>query len=158
VGSGLNQQQIPGRLTSIPWWGARWTPPPPFVSAIRCHQKSKEHIQLGWVVRWPLGRGSSLALSTPPGHPAAGRCFRVVPVLPLLLCTRPARAPLGLRLGVKAPLAPRQLPQCPVESSPGLVLSSMATGDFRAQLAFRGSRSQIEAHRNNAPRGCAQSR
>jgi hypothetical protein len=55
---------------------------------------SKEHIQLGWVVRW--------ALSTPPGHPAAGRCVRVVPVLPLLLCTRPARARPSI--GVKAPL------------------------------------------------------
>jgi hypothetical protein len=51
----------------------------------KCHQmSSKEHIQPGWVVRW--------VLSTPPGHPAARRCVRVVPVLPLLLCTRPARA------------------------------------------------------------------
>jgi hypothetical protein len=52
-------------------------PPPPPVR--KCHQmSSKEHIQLGWVVRW--------VLITPPGHPAAGRCGRVVPVLPLLLC------------------------------------------------------------------------
>jgi hypothetical protein len=59
---------------------------PPHVR--KCHQMpSKEHIQnsqLGWVVRW--------VPSTPPGHPTAGRCVRVVPVLPLLLCTRPARA------------------------------------------------------------------
>jgi hypothetical protein len=37
---------------------------------------SKEHMQLGWVVRW--------VLNTPPGHwppHAAGRCGRVVPVL-----------------------------------------------------------------------------
>jgi hypothetical protein len=32
--------------------------------------KRQEHIQLGWVVRW--------VLSTPPGHPAARRCVRVV--------------------------------------------------------------------------------
>jgi hypothetical protein len=51
----------------------------------KCHQmSSKEHVQLGWVVRW--------VLSTPLGHPAARRCVRVVSVLPLLLCTRPARA------------------------------------------------------------------
>jgi hypothetical protein len=57
----------------------------PFASAIKCHQTSTCNSAGGWVVCW--------VLSTPhPGHPAAGRCDRVVPVLPLLLCTRPARA------------------------------------------------------------------
>jgi hypothetical protein len=67
--------------------------PPPLR---KCHQMSSkgQHMQLGWVVRW--------VLSTPPGHPAAGWCGRVVPVLPLLLCTRPARACPSV--GVKAPL------------------------------------------------------
>ena len=71
----------------------------------KCHQmSSKEHIQLGWVVRW--------VLSTPPGHPAARRCVRVVPVLPLLLCTRPARARPSV--GGQSPTpAPRQLPWSP---------------------------------------------
>jgi hypothetical protein len=58
---------------------------------------SKEHIQLGWAVRW--------VLSTPPGPPRlGGRCVRVVPVLPLLLCTRPARALSAFGWGVKAQL------------------------------------------------------
>ena len=76
---------------------------PPHVR--KCHQmSSKEHIQLGWVVRW--------VLSTPPGHPAARRCVRVVPVLPLLLCTRPARARPSV--GGQSPTpAPRQLPWSP---------------------------------------------
>ena len=71
----------------------------------KCHQmSSKEHIQLGWVVRW--------VLSTPPGHPAARRRVRVVPVLPLLLCTRPARARPSV--GGQSPTpAPRQLPWSP---------------------------------------------
>ena len=61
-------------------------------------------MQLGWVVRW--------VLSTPPGHPTAGRCGRVVPVLPLLLCTRPARARPSV--GGQSPTpAPRQLPWSP---------------------------------------------
>jgi hypothetical protein len=44
-----------------------------------------------------------------PAYPAAGRCVRVVPVPPLLLCTRPARA--RLLIGGQSPTpAPRQLP------------------------------------------------
>jgi hypothetical protein len=76
---------------------------PPHVR--KCHQmSSKEHIQLGWVVRW--------VRSTPPGHPAARRCVRVVPVLPLLLCTRSARARPSV--GGQSPTpAPRQLPWSP---------------------------------------------
>jgi hypothetical protein len=90
--------------------GARWTPSRFPLPVRKCHQmSSKEHIQLGWVVRW--------VLSTPPppgGHPAAGRCGRVVPVPSLLLLPMAAAAlpcsfvlalrELGLRLGVKAPL------------------------------------------------------
>jgi hypothetical protein len=77
---------------------------PPHVR--KCHQmSSKEHIQLGWAVRWPV-------LSTPLGHPAAGRCVRVVPVLPLLLCTRPARPRPSI--GGQSPTpAPCQLPWSP---------------------------------------------
>jgi hypothetical protein len=60
---------------------------------------SKEHMQLGWVARW--------VLSTPPGHPTAGRCGRrVVPVLPLLLCTRPAPARARPSIGGQRPSAP----------------------------------------------------
>jgi hypothetical protein len=48
----------------------------PSLPVRKCHQmSSKEHMQLGWAVRWDL--------STHPGHPTAGRCGRVVPVLPL---------------------------------------------------------------------------
>jgi hypothetical protein len=94
------------------WWWQGTSPQfpgvlvgPPHVH--KCHQmSSKEHIQLGWdwVVRW--------VLSTPPGHPTAGRCVRVVPVLPLLLCTRPARARPSI--GGQSPTpAPRQLPWSP---------------------------------------------
>jgi hypothetical protein len=57
--------------------------PLPFASAIKCHQKSTSNSAGS-----PVG---SLAPHTPPpGHPAAGRCGRVVPVPPLLICTRPA--------------------------------------------------------------------
>jgi hypothetical protein len=78
----------------------------PLPTARKCHQMpSKEHMQLGWVVRW--------VLSTPPSHPAAGR-----PVRPCSASTSLAhfysllapRAPAALRLGIKAPLplhAPR---------------------------------------------------
>jgi hypothetical protein len=57
---------------------------------------------------------SSLSLAPPPGHPAAGRCVRVVPVLPLLLCTRPARArpSIGGQSPTHAPRQ-RQLPWSP---------------------------------------------
>jgi hypothetical protein len=77
--------------------------PPP---VRKCHQvSSKEHIQLGWVVRWVLN-------TPPPGHPAAGRCRRVVPVPPLLLCTRPARSRPSIG-GRRPTPAPRQLPWSP---------------------------------------------
>jgi hypothetical protein len=94
---------------------------------------SKEHIQLGWVVRWGV-------LSTPPGHPTAGRCVRVVPVLPLPLCTRTARARPSI--GGQSPTpAPRQLPWSPPRAYRILVLSSTVTGDFRPA----GSLSSLEA-------------
>jgi hypothetical protein len=74
--------------------------PFPFASAINHqmpHVIKRAHATRrpgGWVVRW--------VLSTPPGHPAAGWCGRVVPVPPLLLCILALRAP-GLRLGVNPP-------------------------------------------------------
>jgi hypothetical protein len=76
-------------------------PPPTFV---KCHQKSTSN-SAGWVVRWVLS-------TPPPGHPAARRCVRVVPVLPLLLCTRPARARPSIG-GQSSTPAPRQLPWSP---------------------------------------------
>jgi hypothetical protein len=82
-------------LSSVSW-GARWTPPT-FASAIKCHQNQKSTSN---------SVGSSVgSLAPPPGHPTAGRCVRVVPVLPVLLCTLALRE-LGLRLGVKAQLLP----------------------------------------------------
>jgi hypothetical protein len=76
--------------------------PPTFASAIKCHQKSTSN-----------SAGSSVgSLAPPPGHPAARRCVRAVPVLPLLLRTRPARARPSI--GGQSPTpAPRQLPWSP---------------------------------------------
>jgi hypothetical protein len=88
--------------------GCSLDPPP----VRKCHQmSSKDHMQLGWVVRW--------VLSTPPGHPTAGRCGRVVPVRPLLLCTRPARARPSA--GDQSP--PSRSALAPVGSSLGLALT-----------------------------------
>ena len=114
---------------------------PPHVR--KCHQmSSKEHIQLGWVVRW--------VLSTPPGHPAARRCVRVVPVLPLLLCTRPARARPSV--GGQSPTpAPRQLPWSPPRGPERTVRLI----GYRTRIVFRGSLSfeaPNEIERNNASR------
>jgi hypothetical protein len=83
-------------------------PPPPFASAIKCHQKSTSN-----------SAGSSVGslAPPPPGHPAAGRCGRVVPVLPLLLCTLPARARPSVG-GQSTPPAPRQLPWSPPPPGP----------------------------------------
>jgi hypothetical protein len=97
-----------GGLYPIPW-GARCVGPPP---VRKCHQMpSKEHMQLGWVVRW--------VLSTPPGHPTAGRrCGRVVPVpasyypCSFVLALRE----LGLRLGAKAPQTGPPVPSRPLSS------------------------------------------
>jgi hypothetical protein len=62
----------------------------------KCHQmSSKGHMGTCNSAGSPVG---SLAhththpRTPPPGHPTAGQCGRAVPVLPLLLCTRPARA------------------------------------------------------------------
>jgi hypothetical protein len=117
VGCG-GQQGISPQFRLFP--GVLVGPPPTFASAIKFHQKSTSNSAGSSV--------GSLALSTPPGHPTAGRCVRVVPVPPLLLCTRPARARPSIG-GQSSTPAPRQLPW-PVESSPGLVLSSAVTGDF----------------------------
>jgi hypothetical protein len=71
--------------------------PFPFASAIKCYQKSPCN-----------SAGSSVGSLAPPlpGHPTAGRCGRVVPVLPLLLCTRPERARPSVG-GQNPPPAPR---------------------------------------------------
>ena len=107
----------------------------------KCHQmSSKEHIQLGWVVRW--------VLSTPPGHPAARRCVRVVPVLPLLLCTRPARARPSV--GGQSPTpAPRQLPWSPprgpertVRFHPRLSLVAHSSSSLQNEIETIGTASQ----------------
>jgi hypothetical protein len=107
---------------------------PPHVPNVvrKCHQmSSKEHIQLGWVVRW--------VLSTPPGHLTAGRCVRVVPVLPLLLCTRPARARPSI--GGQSPTpAPRQLPWSP----PRGWCSRVRQPATSSSLPFRAPSLQIE--------------
>ena len=103
---------------------------------------SKEHIQLGWVVRW--------VLSTPPGHPAARRCVRVVPVLPLLLCTRPARARPSV--GGQSPTpAPRQLPWSPPRAWRSGRLAALQFSR-NPQIAIRSSRSQIETRDYVLPR------
>ena len=76
--------------------------PPPFASAIKCHQKSTSN-----------SAGSSVGSLAPPrATPRLGGDVRVVPVLPLLLCTRPARARPSV--GGQSPTpAPRQLPWSP---------------------------------------------
>jgi hypothetical protein len=62
-------------------WGACWAPPR--------SQVPSNVIKIAHATR--LSRPFGLQ-HPPPGHPAAGWCGRVVPVLPLLLCTRPTRA------------------------------------------------------------------
>jgi hypothetical protein len=116
VGGGLCRGAL---LNSL---GCSLDPPPPFASAIRCHQKSTSNSAGPSVGRWVL-------LSTPPGPPpAAGRCGRVVPVPPfLLLCTfyfvlALRLRELGLRpsIGVQSSTpAPRQLPWGPPRGWPG---------------------------------------
>jgi hypothetical protein len=103
--------------------------PFPFASAIKCHQKSTCN-----------SAGSSIGSLAPPPRatrpPTAGRCGRVVPVLPLLLCTRPARACPSVGWGSTPP---SRSALAPVESpSPGLVLSPVTALQFepRAGLSF----------------------
>jgi hypothetical protein len=105
-----------GGLYPVPWvgGGAPWALDPlPFASAIsdaiRSHLLSKEHMQLGWVVRWVL---SSPPRTTPRLGGAAVSCQ----YLPCSFLLAP-RAP-ALRLGIKAP--PSRSALAPVESpSPG---------------------------------------
>jgi hypothetical protein len=104
----------------------------------RSQVPSKEHIQLGWVVRW--------ILSTPPGHPAAGRCCRVVPVPPLLLCT--LYSPCASSAFDWGSKPPSRSALAPVGSSPGLVLSPVTALQFSrfAPLAqLRPNRDTITA-------------
>jgi hypothetical protein len=117
---------------------------PPHVR--KCHQMSSkehsEHIQLGWVVRW--------VLSTPPGHPTAGRCVRVVPVPPLLLCTRPARARPSI--GGQSPTpAPRQLPWSPPRAWRSGRLAALQFSR-NPRFAHKAIWPKIEIESNNAPR------
>jgi hypothetical protein len=82
---------VPGGLSSISW-GARWTPPP----VRKCHQmSSKEHIQLGWVVRWVL-------IAPSRATPRLGGVYVSCQYFPCSIVL--ALRDLGLRLGVKAPL------------------------------------------------------
>jgi hypothetical protein len=103
--------QSPGVLV------ARWTP-----RVRKCHQMSpKEHIQLGWVVRW--------AISTHPGPPhgwAVCTCRASTSLAPLYSPCASSAFDWGSKPHSRSAPAP-------VESSPGLVLSSTAaaTGDFR---------------------------
>jgi hypothetical protein len=121
---------------------------PPHVR--KCHQMpSKEHIQLGWVVRW--------VLSTPPGH-GPPRGWAVLPcrasagtqyaVPPLLLCTRPARARPsigGLRLGVKAPLPLRASSRGVLPGARGWCSGRLAHSTF-CSLAHWASSAAFSPH------------
>jgi hypothetical protein len=70
--------------------------PLPFTNR-KCHQmSSKEHIQLGWVVRWVLGTHPG------PPHGWAGGAAVSCQYFPCSFVL--ALRELGLRLGVKAPL------------------------------------------------------
>jgi hypothetical protein len=113
--------------------------PPTFASAIRCHQKSTSN-----------SAGSSVGSLAPPpatGHPAARRCVRVVPVLPLLLCTRPARARPSV--GGQSPTpAPRQLPWGPPR---GWCSGRLPYSNFE-QLAHKDSCLQNEIDTTVVPR------
>jgi hypothetical protein len=133
--------QFPGVLV------ARWAVPTPHVRNSQVPPNVIKSSTSNSAGSWGHGSGSpsvgvlGLSLSTPPpGHPAARRCVRAVPVLPLLLCTRPARARARPSVGGQSPTpAPRQLP-CPVESSPGPPEHTVRFID----LALRASTRQIE--------------
>jgi hypothetical protein len=85
-------------------------------------------MQLGWVVRW--------VLSTPPGHPVAGRRGRVVPVLPSSLA--PLYSPCASSAFDWGSKPPSRSALAPVESSPGLVLSPVTVLQF-SRFARRDS-------------------
>jgi hypothetical protein len=105
----------------------------------KCHQmSSKEHIQLGWVVRW--------VLSTPPGPPHGW----AVCTCRASTCLAPLYSPCASSAfdWVSKPHS-RSAP-APVESSPGLVLSSTATGDFE-QFAIS---TQMSPNRDREYRYC----
>jgi hypothetical protein len=99
---------------------------PPHVR--KCHQmSSKEHIQLGWVVRW--------VLSTPPGQPAprgsAGCMCRASTSLAPLYSSCAGSA-FGWGSNPNSRSAP-----APVESSPGLVLWPVTVLGFRPAGSFQ---------------------
>jgi hypothetical protein len=87
-------QHTAGGLYPIPR-GARWTPPR--------SQVPSDVIKRAHATRLsrPLGQRWVLSTPIPSGHPAAGWCGRIVSVLPLLLCTRPARSRPSV--GVQSP-------------------------------------------------------
>jgi hypothetical protein len=121
AGVGLCSTQFPGVLVG----------PPP---VRKCHQMlPKEHMQLGWVVLWVLSTHT-------PGHPTAGRCGRVVPVPPLLLCTRPARACPSV--GGQIPLPLRASSHGVLPGGPNTLSVSSA---FSPRLPFRprGTKSRL---------------
>jgi hypothetical protein len=112
----------------------------------KCHQmSSKAHMQLDRVVRWVL---STPARATPrlAGRWAVRR--RVMPVLPLLLCTYSPRARLAFGWGskVKAPL-PLRASSPAVGFSPGPVLSpvtGLRNPQFASLTQLRPSKLEIE--------------
>jgi hypothetical protein len=121
--------------------------PFPFASAITsCHQKSKEHMQLGWVVRW--------VLSTPPGPPrgwAVRPCRASTPLAPLCFVLAPRAC--VLRLGAKAPL-PLRASSPGVLPGGGAVLSPVTGTPIPAVclswLTIGSSSRQIKANRSSA--------
>jgi hypothetical protein len=109
------------------FWGARcWALGPfPFagVSVISHQMPSKEHMQLGWVVRW--------VLSAPPGHPAAGRCGRVACRASASASLAPLYSPCASPAFDRGSKPPSRSALAPVGSSPGPVLSPVTALQFQ---------------------------
>jgi hypothetical protein len=136
---------IPGFVWPERTRGARWTldpPTPTFASAIQCHQKSTSN-----------SAGSSVGSLAPPrATPRLGgvyvSCQCQYLVLPLLLCTRPARARPSIGGQRQAPL-PLRASSRGVPPGPG----ALEYGNRRLSTSWH-----FEAHRNNALCRRAQSR
>jgi hypothetical protein len=100
--------------------------------------KSTEHVQLGWVVGRPSSVGSLVVLSTPPGHPTAGRCVatcRASISLAPLYSPCCASSAFGLRLGVKAPLPLRASSRGP-RVLPGALNALPVSSAFHPRLSL----------------------
>jgi hypothetical protein len=94
------------------------------VRKCQCHQMpSKEHMQLGWVVRW--------VLSAPPGHPAAGRCGRVACRASASASLAPLYSPCASPAFDRGSKPPSRSALAPVGSSPGPVLSPVTALQFQ---------------------------